>query len=110
MVLLDTISGDGFSLIAKGPINNVFILADLRSDSEVHDNEAKLAERRNLESLLFDMQTFECSDARDKVFALLGLASDFEDCDLLRPDYEKSADKVFEGVARYIFCNVARQV
>ena len=86
----------------KRALNNVRALADVRLDFDESGVEVKVAKRRGLEMLLHATQTFSCSDPRDRIFSVLGIASDYDDCDLLRPDYEKSVEKVFEDVARYL--------
>lgn len=101
-ILLETIRNEGFSAVPRGSFHNIEILTSVRSDSDIFGKEVGLAKRRSLEMLLHYTQTFRCSDPRDKIFALSGIASDYADCDLLRPDYMKSVEKVFEDVARYL--------
>lgn len=58
----------------------------------------------NLESLLKRTMTFHSTDARDKVFALLGLAQE-EDRSAIIPDYSKSLKTVFSDLAIYLISN-----
>jgi hypothetical protein len=56
----------------------------------------------SLQGLLETFKDFKCSDPRDKVFALLGLASDCQNGELL-PDYSKSILDVYVDVIYH--CN-----
>lgn len=58
-------------------------------------------ETRPLTSLLYQTYRLECSDPRDKVFAILGLASDITHGEIL-PDYLLSTQDVYRRVATYI--------
>ncbi|KAE8416270.1 heterokaryon incompatibility protein-domain-containing protein [Aspergillus pseudocaelatus] len=52
------------------------------------------------------LRKFRASEARlpcDMVFALLGLSSDAQDAEMLRPDYEKSEDEIIHDVVRFLF-------
>lgn len=55
----------------------------------------------SLASLLLDCHSLEASEPVDKVFSLLGLASDAND-EELDPDYESSSKAVFSRVSRYM--------
>lgn len=55
----------------------------------------------SLESLLKKTMTFQSTDARDKVFALLGLAQE-EDRSAIVPDYSKSVKAVYADLAIYL--------
>ncbi|KAF2239752.1 hypothetical protein EV356DRAFT_109915 [Viridothelium virens] len=49
-----------------------------------------------------DISNLDATDARDKVFALLGLvSSEAPRYDLIRPDYTKSLEQVYQDFARY---------
>jgi hypothetical protein len=54
-----------------------------------------------LRDLLQSLSTFEATDARDKIFALIGIATDSED-KAMDPDYEASTEEVFTNVSRYL--------
>lgn len=55
----------------------------------------------NLESLLRRTMTFQSTDPRDKVFALLGIAQE-EDRSAIVPDYSKSLKTVYADLAIYL--------
>lgn len=52
-----------------------------------------------LRDLLQSMCTFDATDARDKIFALVGIATDSED-QAMNPDYEASTEEVFTNISR----------
>lgn len=54
---------------------------------------------RKLATLLNYTMTFQCSDPRDHIFALLGLASDLDGYDDIKPDYTVDARDIFRRVA-----------
>jgi hypothetical protein len=47
------------------------------------------------------MYSYDATDPRDKVFALLGIATDTEDV-ILNPDYEVSVEEVYTRTAQYL--------
>lgn len=55
----------------------------------------------DLESLLFATAAFRATDPRDKIFAVLGLVTDASR-GLIKPDYTKSVEEVYESAARMI--------
>ncbi|KAF2716062.1 HET-domain-containing protein [Polychaeton citri CBS 116435] len=58
---------------------------------------------------LFYTNEFDATDARDRVFAILGLMQYNLDEELLRIDYHKSKEQVFEDVAQYLFFHCEQQ-
>lgn len=53
-----------------------------------------------LQSLITSLATgWECWDPRDRVYSVLGLATDARELGLVRPDYSKSTAQVFTDVA-----------
>lgn len=64
----------------------------------------EFAEEITLELILLTTAAhFNATDARDKVFSILGLTTDDTQSALLRPDYTKSPEKVFKDLAVYLF-------
>ncbi|CAN9172028.1 unnamed protein product [Alternaria alternata] len=61
------------------------------------------AENRDLYNLLLKFSESEASDPRDKVYALLGISSDAQDTNSLRPDYTKDLKKVIYGTYKFLF-------
>ena len=61
-----------------------------------------------LEKLFWLTRNFQASDPRDKLFALLPLASDTKDCfwkePLITPNYSKSPKAVFDDLVRWNQC------
>lgn len=55
-----------------------------------------------LEDVIFFTRGFRATDARDLLFALLGLVGHGFIHKLIRPDYTKSCEEVFVNVARYV--------
>ncbi|KAL4806397.1 heterokaryon incompatibility protein-domain-containing protein [Aspergillus unguis] len=53
---------------------------------------------RDLFSILMETSQYQCSDPRDKVFAVLGLLAD----KTIRPDYTLPVESVYIGIAAYI--------
>jgi hypothetical protein len=84
----------------------VTVMAILRPDSGIVDNHLTPTK---LETILFTTCKFEATDARDKVFAILGLADIKTDSLLLTPDYTKPSEQVFENVARYLYLHPEAQ-
>ena len=46
---------------------------------------------------------FDATDPRDTIFSVLGLVKDDSENQLLKPDYTKSVEQVFEDLAEYMF-------
>ena len=84
----------------------VTVMVMLRPDSGIVDNHLTPTK---LETVLFTTCKFEATDARDKVFAVLGLADVKTESLLIIPDYTKAAESVFEDVARYLFLHPESQ-
>lgn len=61
------------------------------------------SESRDLYNLLTKFRESEASDPRDKVYALLGISSDAQDTDGLRPDYTKSVQQVIQDTSSFLF-------
>lgn len=51
--------------------------------------------------LLRRLQLFTATDSRDRVFALLGIATDARELEV-KPDYSKSCEEVYTGLARIL--------
>ncbi|RYO19167.1 hypothetical protein AA0111_g10544 [Alternaria arborescens] len=60
-------------------------------------------ENRDLYNLLLKFSESEASDPRDKVYALLGISSDAQDTDRLRPDYTKLLQEVIYDTSSFLF-------
>jgi hypothetical protein len=88
---------------------------------EIGDHK-KRQSRMSLAQLLEKYQTSRCHDPRDKVYALLNLAADREKLQRLRPDYNKSLQRLYvdvidccsQGIAEYqgsaSFHNLVRRI
>jgi len=61
------------------------------------------SESRDLYNLLLKFSESEASDPRDKVYALLGISSDAQDTDRLRPDYTKNIQEVVRDTSAFLF-------
>jgi Heterokaryon incompatibility protein (HET) len=55
----------------------------------------------SLQEALIQLHHFNATDPRDKIFALLGLATDAEDA-VLNPDYNASVEEVYTNTALYL--------
>lgn len=60
-------------------------------------------EQRDLFTLLQKFHMSQASDPRDKIYALLGIASDVSGDSALRPDYTKSIEQLILDVTAFIF-------
>ncbi|KAM0279439.1 hypothetical protein ACHAQH_004599 [Verticillium albo-atrum] len=77
---------------------NSALLSGIRK--RYHGNETVLSGR--LIHLLTECWTFNATDPRDRVFALVGLAEDGAH-PLVAPDYNKTAEQVFVDAAKFLF-------
>ena len=60
-----------------------------------------------LQDILLSMYIFDVTDPRDKIFALLEIATDAEDS-MLDPDYNASAEDIYAKAAVYLLrCAIA---
>ncbi|KAK1778528.1 heterokaryon incompatibility protein-domain-containing protein [Copromyces sp. CBS 386.78] len=59
-------------------------------------------EKNNLETLLMKFSASEATDPRDKIYALLGIASDARASNTLRPDYEISLDRAIYNTISFL--------
>ena len=62
---------------------------------------------RDLFTLLKKFKNCEASEPRDMIYALLGLASDAENVELLRADYTKSTDQLVWDVCLFILAGTS---
>ncbi|PYI09805.1 HET-domain-containing protein [Aspergillus sclerotiicarbonarius CBS 121057] len=76
--------------------SNLYLLSKLRG-RKAHDE-------RTLQVLLPMIRTFHCQDPRDKVFCVLGFASDSDEL-AIQPDYRASVEEVYIDVAVRILRN-----
>jgi hypothetical protein len=60
-------------------------------------------QKRDLYTLLQKFRNSKAGDARDMIFALLGISSDMQDTDCLRADYEKSVEQVVRETISLLF-------
>ncbi|RMJ17817.1 hypothetical protein CDV36_002500 [Fusarium kuroshium] len=60
------------------------------------------AEERTLGVLLWKFRRCQATDSRDRVYALLGIASDMEN-QAIQPDYSKSEQQVLRDTCNYLF-------
>ncbi|KAB8262948.1 heterokaryon incompatibility protein-domain-containing protein [Aspergillus pseudonomiae] len=58
---------------------------------------------RDLYTLLIKFCESQAGLPCDKIYALLGLSSDAQDTDMIRPDYEKSEHDLIRDVVRFLF-------
>ncbi|KNG86284.1 hypothetical protein ANOM_005936 [Aspergillus nomiae NRRL 13137] len=58
---------------------------------------------RDLYTLLIKFCESQAGLPCDKIYALLGLSSDAQDTDMIRPDYEKSEHDLIQDVVRFLF-------
>jgi hypothetical protein len=58
--------------------------------------------RPDLENILFAANKFEATLAQDKVFGLVGLATNINREELLKTDYEKTVEQVYEDATRAV--------
>lgn len=58
--------------------------------------------KEELLTLLHQFRSWEASDPRDKVYAILGLSSDGRESSELRPDYDLPVAQVYRNVAEYM--------
>jgi hypothetical protein len=74
-------------------------------DSDLLPSSLVVFESFEIVALMRFTMEFHASDPRDRLFALLSLASDTKDClwqePLIRPDYTKSAKTVFDDLVRW---------
>ncbi len=66
-----------------------------------YSRQQRLVQAKDLLSLLEDTSTCQCSDPRDRIFALLGLVTDAGEQGL-EADYHLSIDQVYTGIAAFI--------
>lgn len=59
-------------------------------------------EQHNLKMLLMKFKDTVCSDPRDSVYALLGICSDAEVREILKPDYEVAPEVLFRNTLSYL--------
>jgi hypothetical protein len=60
-------------------------------------------ESRDLYTLLLKFGGSEASDPRDMIYALLGISSDAQDTNILRPDYTKDIQDVIRDTTAFLF-------
>ncbi len=58
--------------------------------------------RPDWENVLFAANKFKSTLDKDKVFGLVGLATNINHVELLRPDYQKTAEQVYEDATRVV--------
>lgn len=80
-------------------LENILAMESFRADSPSVVNHR---ESTRLENVLFTASSFNATDPRDMIFAVLGLAK-FEPDDLVAPAYWKSPEEVFADAATYLF-------
>ena len=79
-------------------ISNVFVMSAVKYALQT------FADKITLDIILLTTaRYFNATDPRDKVFSVLGLVTDDNEEQLLKPDYSKSANQVFEDLAKYLF-------
>ncbi|KAI3326824.1 ankyrin [Xylariaceae sp. AK1471] len=61
---------------------------------------------RNLHTLLKNFGRSEAHDPRDMIYALLGISSDANNSNILRPDYGKSEKDLVCSVIRFLYCDI----
>ncbi|PSN61755.1 HET-domain-containing protein [Corynespora cassiicola Philippines] len=64
------------------------------------------SEKRNLCTLLQKFPRSRASDSRDRIFALIGIASDGEENHLLKPDYTKPVEELIRDAELFFFGKV----
>lgn len=86
--------------ITSNTFENILGISLLKSENE---SNAYHSQEQSLERLLFGTLSFDAKDPRDKLFALFGLARHDVASNLVKPDYTKRIEQVFEDLARYLF-------
>ncbi|KAH7395285.1 hypothetical protein DE146DRAFT_757147 [Phaeosphaeria sp. MPI-PUGE-AT-0046c] len=61
------------------------------------------SENRDLYNLLLRFRESRASDPRDNIYALLGISSDAQDVDILKPDYTKSLQEIIRDTSSFLF-------
>ena len=112
---------DDLFLTDSQSIGNIYMLADFRTQAMHLLSDGTLDDKGIFSTMhtasgwyygsvpaddlaigLFYTNEFDASDARDKLFAILGITNHYPDNKCLQPDYTKSKEKVFEDVTRYL--------
>ncbi|KAK4888941.1 hypothetical protein LTR27_012221 [Elasticomyces elasticus] len=99
MIVLDANDAAGTDAYSNRPmaqgITNIFGLKTLRVGFRARPNS------QTLNILLMLTSDTHCNDPRDKIYALLGLATDFDRSNI-KVDYTLGTAQVFTSVARYL--------
>ena len=82
------------ALSAPEGVNRLPAVAEARAMKQEHESES-------FQDTLIGMYSYHATDPRDKIYALLGIATDTEDV-MLNPDYEASVEEVYARTARYL--------
>ncbi|RYP46987.1 hypothetical protein DL768_006910 [Monosporascus sp. mg162] len=104
-LLLHTDTPGSRSFIDKSAFENIAVMSLLHKDWGI--DETTNSEHFGglglfkLGAILFNTANFKSTDPRDKIFALLGLATDADDGRLI-PDYRKSPSQVYTEVAQHL--------
>ncbi|KAI0198010.1 heterokaryon incompatibility protein-domain-containing protein [Astrocystis sublimbata] len=96
-----------YELVMKNNDNNSFLISTFEQGfADVLDqlNYGIEDGRRSLLSLLKRIRAYDCHDQRDKVFAIVSMASDVPR-GAVKPDYTKSLVDVYIDIVRYMMDN-----
>jgi hypothetical protein len=74
---------------------------DIMSDQSRKDS--WWSQKRDLYTLLLKFKGSEATDSRDMIYALLGISSDAQDADYLRPNYKKNPGQVVYTATSFLF-------
>ncbi|RAQ44938.1 hypothetical protein AFGD_008315 [Aspergillus flavus] len=66
-------------------------------------NNSWWSQKRGLYTLLLKFRGSKATDPRDMIFALLGIALDVRDSNILRADYTKTVEEVIHDAASFLF-------
>lgn len=90
---------ESFRRIARGA---PFSMAMFRRDGVIQHGDSLLA-------LLEYFRSTECSEPRDKVYAVLGMAVDLSSPEDIIPDYSRSLSDVYTDVVRFSLSHAEQQ-
>ncbi len=94
---------DHFNVVVK--IKTSWMLKGIPMETRLKHEAWNTEKSLSLESLLFKTWVFECSDPRDKIYSLLGIAVSRSDFLGIVPDYNRTVEEVYAQVTRYIIDN-----
>ncbi|RYP40427.1 hypothetical protein DL769_011768 [Monosporascus sp. CRB-8-3] len=104
-LLLHTDTPGMRSFVDKSAFENIAMMSLLHNDWDIvettNSGHFRELDHFKLGAILFNTANFKSTDPRDKIFALLGLATDADDGRLI-PDYRKTPSQVYTEVAQHL--------